>query len=136
MNVIKAKLNEKERVIVDQGFEENHRDHGIANEENKYLSASIYEGDVLIGAVEAWIYHDWLYISDLWVRKKSRKQGLGTKLIQAIEDEAKILKVNKAHLWTASYEAEQFYLKNGYVCCLRLEDKPKGHERIMLKKSL
>ncbi len=41
-----------------------------------------------------------------------------------------------AHLNTFSYQARPFYEKRGYEVFAELDDYPKGHQRVFMKKCL
>jgi GNAT superfamily N-acetyltransferase len=71
------------------------------------------------------------------VEKEYRKQGYGKKLLQLLEDKIKTLGVKYIWTWTAEYEAEQFYLKQGYKIFTRFENYyQSGHSRVGLIKTL
>jgi GNAT superfamily N-acetyltransferase len=71
---------------------------------------------------------NWLYVDMLWVDPLLRNKGLGTQLLQRAEAEAKQRGCEGSYLWTQSYEAPNFYEKQGYssFVTLQLTD---GHTR-------
>ena len=75
-------------------------------------------------------------ISLLWVSPEDRGTGLGTTLLKDLEREAKSRGCTQAHIDTFSYQAQRFYLANGYVEFAELPDYAEGHSRIYLQKSL
>lgn len=77
-----------------------------------------------------------LFIDSLWVREDHRKHGLGTLLMQKVEQEAKNQGGYLAHVDTFDFQARGFYEKNGYILFATLENCPKNHERYYLKKNL
>lgn len=92
--------------------------------------------DETVGGVFGELFGGWLYISVLWVAKPLRNQGFGTKLMDRIEAEALKLGCTNAHLETFSFEAPHFYERLGYEVFATLDDYPKGHSKIFLKKQL
>ena len=90
---------------------------------------------VFLGGVYGTIYWDWLYIDLLWVDESLRGSGAGTKLINAIEEQANLKGVHKFRLSTTSFQALEFYLKMGYKICGEIEDLPPGHTNYFLIKT-
>lgn len=90
---------------------------------------------MIIAGIKADIYH-WgiLYIELLFVDENHRHNGLGSTLLQKVEQEAKAMGATLAHLDTFDFQAHDFYLKHGYEVFGVLEDCPKDHKRYYLKK--
>ena len=98
------------------------------------LSALAYDEVKLIGACVGRVWANWLYVSDLWVAKAYREQGLAKTLLRDVEDKAKRHNAVGAHTWTASYNAPGFYVKQGYELALELKDKPLGYSSFVCRK--
>ena len=82
-------------------------------------------------------YGAYFYLSDLIVEKEYRSRGYGKNLLSLLEAKIKTFGVQYIWTWTAEYEAETFYLKQGYVEFVRFESfYPSGHARIGLTKKL
>jgi GNAT superfamily N-acetyltransferase len=82
-------------------------------------------------------YGTYFHLTDLLVEKVYRKQGYGKKLLQLLEDKIKALGVKYIWTWTAEYEAEKFYVKQGYSIFTRFENYyQSGHSRVGLIKTL
>jgi GNAT superfamily N-acetyltransferase len=98
---------------------------------------AIKENGTIITGINAFVYH-WgiLYIEILFVDENHRDKGLGTTLLQKVEQEAKEMGATLAHLDTFDFQTLDFYLKHGYEVFGVLEDCPKDHKRYYLKKSL
>lgn len=77
-----------------------------------------------------------LYIDALWVSEALRHRGLGTQLLERIENEAKKLGCTLSHLDTFDFQARAFYERNGYELFGTLDDCPPGRKRYYLKKPL
>ena len=78
-----------------------------------------------------WMFVDWLAIDE-----EHRRQGLGSRLLHAAEDEARARECVGIYLDTYSFQALPFYQKHGYEVFGVLEDRPPGHSHYFLKKRL
>ena len=68
----------------------------------------------LVGGVSGHVNWTWLHIGLFWVSESRRHQGLGGKLLAAIERAASERGCTHAHLDTFSYQARPFYERHGY----------------------
>ncbi len=81
-------------------------------------------------------YWNGLEIKILWVKETLRKKGIGTLLLRHIEKIAEDKGVEVAMLDTFDFQAEVFYLKNGYTLIGEINNFPKEHKRIYFSKEL
>jgi GNAT superfamily N-acetyltransferase len=97
----------------------------------------IKDRGTIIAGITSRIYR-WgiLYIEVLFVDENHRHKGLGSTLLKKVEQEAKEMGANLAHLDTYDFQALDFYLKHGYEVFGVLEDCPKDHKRYYLKKKM
>lgn len=79
---------------------------------------------------------NWLRIDMLWVGDTLRRQGVGSRLIQAAEQEARQRGCRFAQVDTASFQARPFYEKLGYTLRFSLDHYPRHHQRHYLTKLL
>ncbi len=93
------------------------------------------DGKVIAGLLGG-TYWGWLYVDILWVDEAHRRQGLGSKLLRAAEDEAKRRGCHHVHLDTMSWQAPEFYQKHGYTVIGELPDIPAGNSKLLLMKEL
>jgi GNAT superfamily N-acetyltransferase len=95
------------------------------------------DGEVAGGVQGNYDNFGWLWIDSLWVSESVRGRGYGVKLLNRIEGEAKKNGSKNSHLSSFSYQAADFYKKQGYTIFGELDDYPsKGHSRYWLKKKL
>lgn len=85
----------------------------------------------VLGGIGCW---NGLEISILWVKEGYRKQGLGSELLKYIEKVAIENGATISMLDTFDFQAEGFYLKNGYDIIGEIQNFPKGHRRIYFSK--
>ena len=93
------------------------------------------DGTVVGGLLGA-TYWNWFYIDLLWVTDDLRGQGHGLRLLTRAELEARQRGARCAYLDTFSFQAPDFYKKQGYEVFGELCDFPEGHRRYFLRKQL
>jgi len=80
--------------------------------------------------------YGWLYIHLLVIPEPQRRQGLGTRLVQMAEQEARARGCQGALVDTFSFQARPFYERLGYRVFATIEDYPPGHCCYSMKKLL
>lgn len=93
-------------------------------------------GEEIAGILAGIGYWNGLEINILWVKDDYRKKGLGTYILKYVEDVAKAKGAKIAMLDTFDFQAEEFYLKNGYMPVGEIQNFPDGHRRIYFSKRL
>lgn len=81
-------------------------------------------------------YWNGLEINILWVKEGHRKKGVGTQILKYAEKIAIEKGAEVSMLDTFNFQAENFYLKNGYKPIGEINDFPKGYRRIYFSKVL
>ncbi|WP_299887176.1 N-acetyltransferase [uncultured Lacinutrix sp.] len=90
-----------------------------------------------VGGILAGIgYWNGLEINILWIKKGYRKKGIGTQILKHVEKIAIEKGAEISMLDTFDFQAEDFYLKNGYKPIGEIKGFPKGQRRIYLSKKL
>jgi GNAT superfamily N-acetyltransferase len=77
-----------------------------------------------------------LEIRQLWVDEARRKQGLGTRLFVAAEQEARRRGCRQILLTTFTFQAPAFYAKHGFEVLATVDDHPRGYQHLLLRKRL
>jgi ribosomal protein S18 acetylase RimI-like enzyme len=93
------------------------------------------EGKV-VGGLIGETHWDWLYINLLFVKDELRGRGFGQQLLTLAEEKARQLGVKSVYLDTFSFQAPEFYRRNGYRVFGELNDFPPGHTRYYMTKQL
>ena len=90
----------------------------------------------IIGGIIGHTHWEWFYLDLMWLKEEFRGQGYGHQLITIAEEEARKLGAKNAYLDTFSFQAPEFYQKQGYQVFGELQDFPPGHTRYYLTKQL
>jgi GNAT superfamily N-acetyltransferase len=94
------------------------------------------EADRIVAGVCGNTWGGWLEIRQFWVEEARRKQGLGTRLLEAAEQEARRRGCRQILLMTFSFQAPAFYAKHGFEVVAVVDDHPRGHKNMLLRKHL
>ena len=88
----------------------------------------------IIGGITANIFWHHMHIDFLWVDKSVREKGYGRELLKRMETLALDKGCRLIFLDTFSFQAPEFYKKNGYEVFGTIEDHPKGFNQYFLHK--
>lgn len=91
-------------------------------------------GGRLVGGLLGETGRGFLYVDLFWVAPETRHAGLGSRLLQAAEAEARRRGCHSAWLDTYDFQARPFYEKHGYVLFGTLNGFAGGHARYYLVK--
>jgi GNAT superfamily N-acetyltransferase len=87
------------------------------------------------GGVFGWSWGATCYIRYVYLAADMRRQGHGTRLMRAVETEAKLRGCHQIMLETFEFRAPGFYQKLGFEVVGRVPDYPRGHEfRTLVKR--
>ena len=128
---------EKEDIdVIEAGLREFNRRHtGLEKAERR--AVYIKQGGAILGGIVYACLKPWTYIQLLWVSDELRGRGYGAKLIKAAEDDARKKGSTKVMVDTFSFQAPEFYKKQGYSVISKIDGFPvEGASRIWLTKQL
>ncbi|HEM6190267.1 TPA: GNAT family N-acetyltransferase [Streptococcus suis] len=83
------------------------------------------EAGQLVAVLQAQQTLETIHVKALVVAKDKQGQGLGSRLLTRLENEARQGGVRSITLSTKSYQAKDFYMKAGYSIYAHLTDVPK-----------
>jgi len=75
-------------------------------------------------------------VRQFWVDEPQRRRGLGTRLFRAAEQEARRRGCTQIILMTFSFQAPAFYRKHGFEVVATIENHPRGHQNLLMRKRL
>ena len=108
----------------------------MGKQKYKRFAISLREGDKVVGGIVGEVWTTVLYIQLFWIEQKLRGKDHGTKLIRAIEQEAKRFGARQCYVDTMSFQAPGFYRTCGYSEFGSIEGYPDGVTRHWFTKSL
>ena len=140
MTDVRVELDERPRAedarVVSEGLLEfNRAVIGDANE----IQLGVFVRDAsgrVIGGLLGHVRWRWVYVAKLWLPDELRGQGVGTRVMKAVEDYARGHGCLGIYLDTFEYQALPFYEKLGYVQFGVLEGYPPGYKQFHLRKEL
>ena len=91
---------------------------------------------MIVGGIVGEVWMTVLFIQFFWIDQKYRGKDFGTKLIKAIEDEAKKFGAVRSYVDTMSFQAPGFYRGCGYEEYGAIDGYPGGVTRHWLTKAL
>ncbi|MFB7714295.1 GNAT family N-acetyltransferase [Streptomyces sp. NPDC056105] len=90
----------------------------------------------LLGGLSGWTWGGLLGIEMLWIREKSRKDGWGSKILLAAEEEARRRGRDRACVSSFTFQAPEFYQRHGHVETGRTLGIPGGAEDVHMFRKL
>jgi ribosomal protein S18 acetylase RimI-like enzyme len=134
--VADSEANEKDINIIEAGLREYNKKHTGLNAQKK-RAVYIKEDGKILGGIVYVCMQPWAYVNLLWVSDELRGKGYGSKLLKNAEDDAKKQGSSKIMLDTFSYQAPEFYKKQGYNIISEINGYPiDGVARYWLSKEL
>lgn len=92
-------------------------------------------GQIVAGAA-GHTWGDTCDVRQVWITETLRGTGLGRRLLETVEAEARRRGCHQIVLTTHSFQAPGFYAKLGYERVSELEDYPRGHAHLQFRKRL
>lgn len=121
--------------LEDRLYEHNSGATGIADGQLLALLSRDESGRI-IGGICGNTWGGGCEIRQFWVEPSHRHRGLGTRLFQAAEREARRRGCRQMLLMTFSFQAPEFYERNGFEIVATIADHPRGHRNLLMRKWL
>ncbi|MFK7809359.1 MAG: GNAT family N-acetyltransferase [Saprospiraceae bacterium] len=143
INIINREMTSAEVELMNAGFDKLSIEEGVALESSERFSFVALIGDKFIGCSSGLAYKNgknysgWFLLTDLFVEKEYRSEGLGTRLLESIEEQVALLGVKHIWLWTSGDKALRFYSRHGYIKFTEMENwYSDGSGRVGVRKNL
>src|SRR5215475_7176954 len=120
--------------LEDRIYEFNSRATDITDGE--WLAFFVRERDRIVAGICGNTWGGTCEVRQFWVEESQRRRGLGTKLFQAAEHEARRRGCSQIVLMTFSFQAPAFYERNGFEVVATLDEHPRGHQNMLMRKRL
>jgi len=143
IRIVEREMTAAESARMNAGFDEYTLEYGnpiLTSERHGFVAL---DGDAFIGCASGLaskddlVYANWFVLTDLFAEKAYRGQGLGTALLQKMEESVTALDCGNISTWIAGYEALGFFSKHGYEIFCELENwYATGHGRVGLRKTV
>ncbi|HAU2069964.1 TPA: GNAT family N-acetyltransferase, partial [Legionella pneumophila] len=111
--VVDTKLLEQQDKIIRDGIINFNAPFTGTKPERYSIYAKDNESNIIGGAI-VFAHTNSIYVDVLWVNEKHRGLGIGAELLRSVEAEAIKRGIPASTLDTFSFQAEGFYLKQGY----------------------
>jgi ribosomal protein S18 acetylase RimI-like enzyme len=90
----------------------------------------------VIGGAYGWTWGDTCYIRSLYLPTNMRNQGVGTRIMSTVEQEAVARGCEQIVLETHDFQAPGFYRKLGFIAVGVVDGYPRGHQYFTMLKRL
>jgi GNAT superfamily N-acetyltransferase len=94
------------------------------------------DGGHIVAGICGHTWGGYCEIRQFWVEESHRGGGLGTRLLEAAEQEARRRGCRQIFLMTFTFQAPAFYGKRGFETLATVDDYPRGHQNLLLRKRL
>ncbi|HHP7830186.1 TPA: GNAT family N-acetyltransferase, partial [Legionella pneumophila] len=133
--VVDTKLLEQQDKMIRDGIVNFNAPFTGSKPERYSIYVKDNENNIVGGAI-VYAHKSSIYVDALWVSEKYPGRGIGAELLRGVETEAIKRGIPESTLDTFSFQAEGFYLKQGYKHLGIIKNYLEGHDRIYLRKKL
>lgn len=130
------KLSDDAEKVITEVFTKLAEDNGLRVNYTPFHFVAEENGEV-IGVITGYAFYNEVYVSELGLAENARRKGIGSKLLQKVEEHFMGKCFQMITLNTYEFQALDFYKKNGYeVEYTRVNKTEPKLTRYFLKKSL
>lgn len=136
-------LTAEEVEQVNSGFDALSFEEDVELESTERMSLAAMYGNRLVGCSSGLAhkngkhYSGWFHLTDLFIEKEFRNQGLGSTLLKELEQKLRMIGVENIWLWTSGVPTIRFYERHGYSQFVEMENwYSDGSSRIGLRKTI
>src|SRR5215471_376683 len=120
--------------LEDRIYEFNANSTGITD--GKSLAFLVREHDRIVAGICGNTWGGTCELRQFWVEESKRHLGLGTRLFEAAEQEARRRGCTQIVLMTFSFQAPAFYERHGFEVIATIDSHPRGHQNLLMRKCL
>jgi GNAT superfamily N-acetyltransferase len=130
-------LDDGARVVIADGLA-GYNDDKAGYRDYRPLAVVVSDPDTgeVLGGLAGRTSFGLLFVEPFFLPEKFRGNGLGSRVIALAEEEARQRGCTRAALFTLTFQAPGFYLKQGYEIAARLDCAPPGATRMLMTKRL
>jgi ribosomal protein S18 acetylase RimI-like enzyme len=101
-----------------------------------FTASCANENGTIEAGISGFTWGGTCFVSYLWVAEQLRRRGVGSDLLIAVEEHARNKRCRLVLVSSHSFQAPEFYIRQGYRQAARIDDYPVGHADILLAKRL
>ena len=105
-------------------------------DDGEQLALFVRERDQIVAGICGNTWGGTCELRQFWVEESQRHRGLGTKLFDAAEREARRRGCTQIVLMTFSFQAPVFYERCGFELVATIDNHPRGHNNLLMRKIL
>ncbi len=136
IEIVNGELSAQDKNVMIEGMLAYHANNGHPRETMTYSVLLRNQKNEVRGAIVVSFLYNGMHIDLLWVDESLRNQDWGSKLIKIAEEEAVRRGCALAYTDTFTWQAPEFYKKNGYTIYGELDDFPVGNSLYYFVKKL
>lgn len=122
--------------VVDAGLDSFNRQAADFTTIRRLACFARRSGGAVVGGAVGRYWNQACELQQLWVRDDHRRSTVGTRLLRAFEEGARLRGCKLIYLDTFSFQAPDFYRKLGYRVACELTGFPNGASKLIMTRAL